>query len=66
MARDTQNSTSEEPVARSLLDQLLSDSQLYRQSKSYLELLDFAVKARNVAPFNAMLFQLPKPPRILP
>lgn len=47
--------------ARSLLDQLLYDSQLYKQSKDYKELLDFVIRLRNFAPFNAMLLQLQKP-----
>ncbi len=46
---------------RSLLDQLLSDSRLYKQSKDYKDLLDFVVRLRNFAPFNAMLLQLQKP-----
>lgn len=58
---DSQDDTTDELVARSLLDQLLSDSKLYRRSQSYLELLDFAAKIRNVAPFNAMLLELQKP-----
>jgi len=40
--------------ARSLLDQLLADSRLYTQSKDYKDLLDFVVRLRNFAPFNAM------------
>jgi len=48
-------------AARSLLDQLLTDSQLYKQSKDYKELLDFVIRLRNFAPFNAMLLQLQKP-----
>ena len=48
-------------VARSLLDQLLSDSKLYKGSESYKKLLEFVVRLRNVAPFNAMLLQLQKP-----
>lgn len=52
---------SEDEVARSLLDQLLSESRLYRDSKSYKELLQFVTKLRNVAPFNAMILQLQKP-----
>jgi hypothetical protein len=48
-------------AARSLLDQLLSDSRLYTQSKDYKELLDFVVRLRNFAPFNAMLLQVQKP-----
>jgi hypothetical protein len=46
---------------RSLLDQLLRDSRLYRQSKDYRDLLDFVVKLRNFAPFNAMLLNIQKP-----
>jgi len=48
-------------TTRSLLDQLLSDSKLYTQSKDYKELLDFVVRLRNFAPFNAMLLQVQKP-----
>jgi len=48
-------------AARSLLDQLLSDSRLYTQSKDYKDLLDFVVRLRNFAPFNAMLLQVQKP-----
>ncbi|PYP84839.1 MAG: hypothetical protein DMF61_18860 [Blastocatellia bacterium AA13] len=48
-------------VARSLLDQLLTDSRLYTQSKDHKNLLDFVVRLRNFAPFNAMLLQVQKP-----
>lgn len=48
----------ETEAARSLLDQLLADSRLYTQSKDYKELLDFVVRLRNFAPFNAMLLQV--------
>lgn len=51
----------ETEAARSLLDQLLTDSRLYTQSKDYKALLDFVVKLRNFAPFNAMLLQVQKP-----
>jgi hypothetical protein len=51
----------ETDAARSLLDQLLTDSRLYTQSKDYKELLDFVVRLRNFAPFNAMLLQIQKP-----
>lgn len=47
--------------ARTLLDQLLADSRLYTQTKDYKDLLDFVVKLRNFAPFNAMLLQIQKP-----
>lgn len=46
---------------RNLLDQLLTESKLYTSSKEYQELLDFAVRLRNVAPFNALLLQIQKP-----
>lgn len=48
-------------AARSILDKLLQDSRLYTKSKDYKELLDFVVKLRPFAPFNAMLLQLQKP-----
>jgi hypothetical protein len=51
----------ETDATRSLLDQLLSDSKLYTQSKDYKELLDFVIRLRNFAPFNAMLLQVQKP-----
>lgn len=51
-----------EPEAvRSLLDQLLQDSRLYTHSKDYNDLLEFVVRLRNFAPFNAMLLQIQKP-----
>jgi len=46
---------------RSLLDQLLEDSRLYTRSKDFKDLLDFIVKLRNFAPFNALLLQVQKP-----
>jgi hypothetical protein len=46
---------------RSLLDQLLEDSKLYTKSQDFKELLDFVVRLRNFAPFNAMLLQVQKP-----
>lgn len=46
---------------RSQLDQLLQDSRLFRTSAAFKELLDFVVRLREFAPFNAMLLQLQKP-----
>ncbi|MEQ9616803.1 MAG: ImmA/IrrE family metallo-endopeptidase [Phycisphaerales bacterium] len=46
---------------RALLDQLISESRLYKTSKDYKELLEFVVRLRNFAPFNAMLLQVQKP-----
>jgi hypothetical protein len=51
----------EKETTRSLLDQLLTNSRLYKGSKQYKELLDFVVRLRNFAPFNAMLLQIQKP-----
>ena len=50
----------ETEAARSLLDQLLTDSRLYTNSKDYKDLLDFVIRLRNLAPFNAMLLQVQK------
>ena len=46
---------------RSLLDRLFSDSRLYTSRSDYKKLLDFVVRLRNFAPFNAMLLQVQKP-----
>ncbi len=46
---------------RSLLDQLLEDSRLYKSSQDYLVLLEFIARMRNFAPFNALLLQIQKP-----
>lgn len=51
----------ETETARALLDQLLADSRLYRTGKDYRALLDFVVRLRNFAPFNAMLLDVQKP-----
>lgn len=51
----------EENAVRSMLDELLTDSRLYTQSKDYKALLDFVVRLRAFAPFNAMLLHLQKP-----
>lgn len=51
----------ETEAARTLLDQLLADSRLYRAGKDYRALLDFVVRLRNFAPFNALLLQVQKP-----
>src|SRR6476660_1202771 len=51
----------QEVTVRSLLDQLITESQLYKQSEDDQDLLNFVVRLRNFAPFNAMLLQLQKP-----
>lgn len=51
----------EEESARSLLDQLLDDSRLYKTTEDFHKLLEFVSRMRNFAPFNAMLLQIQKP-----
>ena len=51
----------EEEQERSLLDQLLEDSRLYRYTDDYRNLLTFIARLRNFAPFNAMLLNIQKP-----
>ncbi len=58
---DTDAAETETDAARSLLDQMLADSRLYRNTQEYKNLLDFVVRLRNFAPFNAMLLQIQKP-----
>ena len=48
-------------AARSMLGQLLDDSRLYTQGADYKNLLNFVVRLRNFAPFNALLLQIQKP-----
>ena len=48
-------------ATRSMLDQLLADSRLYSSTQEYKSLLDFVVRLRSFAPFNAMLLQIQKP-----
>ncbi len=47
--------------ARNLLDQMLVDTKLYYRGKDFKALLDFVVRLRNFAPFNAMLLNIQKP-----
>jgi len=59
--RSSQSDLFEPEATRALLDQLLTDSRLYRTGEDYKTLLEFVIRLRNVAPFNAMLLQLQKP-----
>jgi hypothetical protein len=61
VGNNPQKTTDDADIVRSLLDQLLTDSRLYTKSQDYKELLDFVVRLRNFAPFNAMLLQIQKP-----
>jgi hypothetical protein len=58
---DGQQDLFEDESTRTLLDQLLADSRLYRRSADYKDLLSFVVRLREFAPFNAMLLQVQKP-----
>jgi hypothetical protein len=60
-ASNAQEDLFEVESTRALLDTLLSDSRLYHSSADYKALLDFVVRLRNFAPFNAMLLQVQKP-----
>jgi hypothetical protein len=51
----------EEEATRSLLDELLQRSRLYETTEDFKGLIDFVVRLRNFAPFNAMLLQIQKP-----
>jgi hypothetical protein len=65
--QDAQNDLFDSPKERSLLAQLIAESRLYRSGRDYLELLNFVVRLRNFAPFNALLLQVQKPGlRLLP
>lgn len=57
----TPNTANREKDERSLLDQLLEDSRLYKSGRDYLDLLEFIARMRNFAPFNALLLQIQKP-----
>ena len=48
-------------AARSLLDGLIEKSRLYKSSGDYRDLLNFVVRLRKFAPFNAMLLHVQKP-----
>jgi hypothetical protein len=58
---DAQGDLFEVEATRTLLDALLTDSRLYHKTADYKALLDFVVRLRNFAPFNAMLLQVQKP-----
>lgn len=46
---------------RSLIDQLIHQTNLYTTSKSFADLLTFVARMRGFAPFNAMLLHAQKP-----
>lgn len=46
---------------RALIEQLIAATRLYRSSEDVQKLLDFTVKLRGFAPFNALLLHIQKP-----
>lgn len=60
-AKQPDNARVDEEQARSLLDGLLEESRIYKTTRDYQELLDFTVRLKNFAPFNAMLLNIQKP-----
>jgi len=51
----------EEERDRALVDQLIADTKLYDSAQAIKELLEFTVRLRHIAPFNAMLQHIQKP-----
>lgn len=51
----------EEEQNRALVDQLIADTHLYDTAEAIKDLLEFTVRLRNIAPFNAMLLNIQKP-----
>lgn len=46
---------------RAIIDQLIADTKLYDSAKAVKKLLEFTVRLRSIAPFNAMLLHIQKP-----
>lgn len=46
---------------RAIIDQLIADTELYSTAERQQELLDFVVRFRRMAPFNAMLLHIQRP-----
>ena len=51
----------DEQQKRNLIDQLIADTRLYSTASQLKELLDFTVRLRTVAPFNALLLHTQRP-----
>ena len=49
------------PAERALMDQLIAATRLYNSSEAVQELLEFTIRLRAFAPFNAMLLHIQKP-----
>lgn len=53
--------TSVNDTERALIEQLIAATKLYNTSETVQELLDFTIRLREFAPFNAMLLHIQKP-----
>ena len=58
---DSQIDESVDPAERALIDQLIAATRLYNTRTAVQELLDFTIRLREFAPFNAMLLHIQKP-----
>ncbi len=57
----TKSSVEAKERDRALVDQLIADTNLYDSAKAIKGLLEFTVRLRHIAPFNAMLLNIQKP-----
>lgn len=59
--RKMQESREGQGSAASVIAELIEQARLYRTSREFQELMDFVVRLRDFAPFNALLLQIQKP-----
>ncbi len=58
---DSPNTGPVDPTERALIDQLIAATRLYNTSEAIQELVEFTIRFRAFAPFNAMLLHIQKP-----
>ena len=58
---NSQIDESVDPAERALIDQLIAATRLYNTRTAVQELLNFTIRLREFAPFNAMLLHIQKP-----
>lgn len=58
---DASSDQSGDEPDRALIDQLIADTALYNTAEQQKDLMDFVVRFRRMAPFNAMLLHIQKP-----
>jgi len=61
VGNDSLNAEQVEQAERALIDQLIAATRLYNTRAAVHELLDFTIRLREFAPFNAMLLHIQKP-----